>query len=99
MTETQPANTAPPTLLIMGEGRAEILEDTEEKKEALSIFMKSQTGKDFVFQDKMVSVVHVIKIHVAEYTAKNEAAAAACNAESDRIEEESEHEQMYMVSI
>ena len=55
---------------IMGEGRAEILEDTEEKKEALSIFMKSQTGKDFVFQDKMVSVVHVIKIHVAEYTAK-----------------------------
>lgn len=55
---------------IMGEGRAEILDDVEEKKKALSIFMKSQTGRDFEFQDKMVSVVNVIKIQVSDYTAK-----------------------------
>ena len=55
---------------IMGRGRAEILEDVEEKKAALSLFMKSQTGKDFTFTDKMVSAVSIMKIHVTEYTAK-----------------------------
>ena len=55
---------------IMGEGVAEIVEETEQKKRALSLLMKTQTGKDFEFDDKMVSVVSVIKIEVAEYTAK-----------------------------
>lgn len=55
---------------IMGEGVAEIVEETEQKKRALSLLMKTQTGKDFEFEDKMVSVVSVIKIDVAEYTAK-----------------------------
>ena len=55
---------------IMGEGVAEIVEETEQKKSALSLLMKTQTGKDFEFDDKMVSVVSVIKIDVAEYTAK-----------------------------
>lgn len=55
---------------IMGRGIAEIVDDVEVKKEALSIFMKSQTGKDFVFDDRMVSIVSIIKIHVNEYTAK-----------------------------
>lgn len=55
---------------IMGRGIAEILEDVESKKEGLSFFMKTQTGKDFVFEDKMVSIVSVIKIDVLEYTAK-----------------------------
>lgn len=55
---------------IMGEGVAEIVEETEQKKRALSLLMKTQTGKDFGFDDKMVSVVSVIKIDVAEYTAK-----------------------------
>jgi nitroimidazol reductase NimA-like FMN-containing flavoprotein (pyridoxamine 5'-phosphate oxidase superfamily) len=55
---------------IMGEGVAEIVEETEQKKRALSLLMKTQTGKDFEFDDKMVSVVSVIKIDVAEYTAK-----------------------------
>ncbi len=32
--------------------------------------MKTQTGKDFEFDDKMVSVVSVIRIDVSEYTAK-----------------------------
>ena len=55
---------------IMGEGVAEIVEETEQKKRALSLLMKTQTGKDFEFDDKMVSVVSVIKIDVAEYIAK-----------------------------
>lgn len=55
---------------IMGSGKAEILEDVEAKKEGLSLFMKSQTGEDFAFTDKMVSAVNVIKITVDEFTAK-----------------------------
>lgn len=55
---------------IMGRGIAELVDDVEAKKEALSIFMKSQTGKDFAFDDRMVSIVSIIKIHVKEYTAK-----------------------------
>lgn len=56
---------------IMGRGRAEIIEDVEEKKQIMSVFMKSQTGQDFTFQDKLVSIVSVIKIQVSEYTAKS----------------------------
>jgi nitroimidazol reductase NimA-like FMN-containing flavoprotein (pyridoxamine 5'-phosphate oxidase superfamily) len=55
---------------VMGSGTAEIVEDVEEKKKGLSVLMKTQTGKDFTFEDKMVSIVSVIKIDVAEYTAK-----------------------------
>ena len=56
---------------LMGAGRAEILEDVEEKKAGLSILMKTQTGKDFTFDDKMVSIVSVIKIDIDEFTAKS----------------------------
>lgn len=55
---------------IMGTGVAEILEDPEEKKAGLSRFMFTQTGKEFTFEDKMVSVVSVIRIRVTGYTAK-----------------------------
>lgn len=56
---------------IMGRGTAEILESAEDKKTGLSLFMKTQTGKDFEFNDKMVSAVSVIRINVIEYTAKH----------------------------
>lgn len=55
---------------IMGRGTAHIIEDIEEKKVALTFLMKTQTGKDFSFEDKMAEVVGVIRIDVAEYTAK-----------------------------
>lgn len=55
---------------IMGKGIATIVEDVEEKKKALSILMKTQTEKDFEFEDKMVAFVSVIRIDVSEYTAK-----------------------------
>ena len=56
---------------VMGHGTATIVEDVEEKKQAMSILMKTQTGKDFTFNERLVSIVAVIRIDVAEYTAKN----------------------------
>ena len=56
---------------IMGRGTATIVEDVEEKKQAMTLLMKTQTGKDFTFEDRLVSIVAVIRIDVAEYTAKN----------------------------
>ena len=55
---------------IMGRGTAAIVEDVEEKKMAMSVLMKTQTGKDFAFEDRLVSMVAVIRIDVSEYTAK-----------------------------
>lgn len=56
---------------VMGRGTAEIFEDVEAKKEGLSLFMKTQTGKDFTFDDKTVGIVSVIKITATEFTAKH----------------------------
>lgn len=56
---------------LMGRGVAEIIEDVETKKAALTFLMKTQTGKDFGFEDKMAAVVGVIRIDVLEYTAKH----------------------------
>lgn len=55
---------------LLGSGVAQIIEDVEIKKKALTYLMKTQTDKDFEFNDKLVSVVGIIKIDVAEYTAK-----------------------------
>lgn len=56
---------------IMGRGKAEIVEDIEIKKSALSHLMKTQTGKDFEFEDKMAAVVSIVRIDVSEFTAKH----------------------------
>ena len=56
---------------VMGRGTARIVEDVEEKKYAMSVLMKTQTGKDFSFEDRLVSIVAVIRIDVEEYTAKH----------------------------
>ena len=56
---------------VMGRGTACIVEDVEEKKQAMSLLMKTQTGKDFSFEDRLVSIVSVIRIDVTEYTAKH----------------------------
>ena len=56
---------------IMGRGIATIVEDVEEKIKAMSILMKTQTGKEFSFNQRLVSIVAVIRIDVAEYTAKH----------------------------
>jgi len=56
---------------VMGRGTARIVEDMEQKKQAMSILMKTQTGKDFSFEDRLVSIVAVIRVDVSEYTAKH----------------------------
>ena len=56
---------------LMGRGIAVMVEDPAEKMEAMSILMKTQTGGDFTFNEKLVKVVSVIRIDVLEYTAKH----------------------------
>ena len=55
----------------MGKGTATIVEDVEEKKQAMTLLMKTQTGKDFTFEDRLVSIVAVVRIDAAEFTAKH----------------------------
>ncbi len=56
---------------IMGLGTAALVDDVEEKIHAMKVLMKTQTGKDFSFDEKLVSIVAVIRIDVEEYTAKH----------------------------
>ena len=56
---------------VMGRGTARIVEDVEEKIRAMSVLMKTQTEKDFSFNERLVSIVAVIRIDVEEYTAKH----------------------------
>ena len=56
---------------VMGRGTATVVDDVEEKMKALTVLMKTQTGKDFTFNEQLVSIVSVIRIDVAEFTAKH----------------------------
>ena len=56
---------------VMGRGTAEIVEDAQEKMQAMTCLMKTQTGRDFAFHERLVSIVSVIRIDVAEFTAKH----------------------------
>ncbi len=56
---------------LMGKGIATIIEDSEEKQKALSLLMKTQVDMDFQFNEKLASVVGIIKIEVSEFTAKH----------------------------
>lgn len=55
---------------VMGRGRAVILQDVEEKREALGVLMKTQTGRKFEIDEKMASAVTVVRIDVDSCTAK-----------------------------
>ena len=56
---------------LMGRGKAVTVEDVEEKERAMTLLMKTQTGKDFEFNERLVSIVSVIRIDVTDYTAKH----------------------------
>ena len=56
---------------VMGRGTAHFVTEVEQKKQAMMALMKTQTGKDFVFEDQWVSIVAVIRIDVEEYSAKH----------------------------
>ena len=55
---------------VMGRGEAVLVEDVEEKMRAMTVLMKTQTGKNFTFDEKLVGMVAVTRIDVSEYTAK-----------------------------
>ena len=54
-----------------GRNVLKMVEDVKEKEEAMTLLMKTQTGKDFEFNERLVSIVSVIRIQVSEYTAKH----------------------------
>lgn len=56
---------------IVGKGRAELVEELQEKIKALEILMKCQTGKAFKINEKMASAVAVIKIIAVEFSGKS----------------------------
>ena len=56
---------------IIGNGKAIFIDDVEEKKVALALLMKYQTGQDFSFVDEMVSSVTVFKIMVQNFSGKD----------------------------
>ena len=56
---------------VMGRGQAKIIENVEEKIEAMKLLMKTQTRKDFEFNERLVSIVAVVRIDVEEFTAKH----------------------------
>ena len=62
---------------LMGTGEIHIVDDAEEKKKALSAIMVTQTGKAFSFDDKMASIVTIMRIDVDELTAKRRPLPAA----------------------
>ncbi len=55
---------------IVGKGEAQIVDDPQEKIQAMSVLMKCQTGKDFEFNERLVSIVSVIKITAVEFSGK-----------------------------
>ena len=56
---------------VMGRGTASIVEDVTEKMQAMTMLMKTQTQKDFEFNERLVSIVTVVRIDAHEYTAKH----------------------------
>lgn len=62
---------------IIGRGKAEIIDDVDEKIKGLAVLMKTQTGKDFRFDEKLVSIVNVIRITASDFTAKKRPMPAA----------------------
>lgn len=56
---------------LIGFGKASIVDEPEEKMQALTLLMKNLTGKDFEFNERLVSIVQVIKVECDYYTAKH----------------------------
>ncbi len=55
---------------IIGNGIASFVEEYEVKKQALSLLMKHQTGKEFLFTQQEADMVTVIKIEAENFHGK-----------------------------
>ena len=56
---------------VMGRGMAAVVEDGAEKRHALEVLMKHQTGKDFAITEEMADTVTVMKVNVEAFTGKS----------------------------
>lgn len=68
---------------LMGRGRAVIVEDVAEKMNAMTLLMQNQAGKHFDFNERLVSIVSVIRIDVSQYTAKHRPLPEAMRAKNE----------------
>ena len=55
---------------VMCRARAAIVEDAAEKVEALALLMKTQTGREFAFDEKTAAAVTVVRLDAEELSAK-----------------------------
>lgn len=55
---------------VVGFGKAEVLEDPQEKITALRALMQHMAGEQFAFTEQMVSGITVWQIQVSEFTGK-----------------------------
>ena len=55
---------------IIGNGIAEMIDDPQEKIEGIKILMQHQSGKDFEFTERLVSVINVFKVTATSFTCK-----------------------------
>ena len=69
---------------LMAFGKVQIVEDVEEKARALTILMKTQTEKDFVFDEKLASIVTVLRIDCDSFTAKRRPLPPRKQAEAEK---------------
>ena len=58
---------------VIGRGKAELLEDEQEKIHGLKLLMENQTQRAFEMNEAMAATVAVIKVTVDEFTAKRRA--------------------------
>ena len=55
---------------FMGRGKANIIENLQEKRHGLQLLMRNQTDLYFDFTERMISTVAVIRVDIEQYTAK-----------------------------
>ena len=56
---------------LIGNGTAEFVEDAEQKKYALDMVMKHQTGKEtWEYDPRWIKAVCIIKVELSEYCVK-----------------------------
>lgn len=55
---------------VAGTGEAELIEDPKEKIKALEHLMRQYSDREFEFNERLVSIVSVIRIHVKEFTGR-----------------------------
>ena len=56
---------------VIGFGKVAVIENLEEKQEALGIIMQNYTDKGFLFPEKMVEATFVAKIDIERISGKN----------------------------